>query len=155
MEGEILGEAEVEHQTELLPVLGDVPHTLVDQSSRPVTRHVTVGDEHTSPGRPPQPDDRLDELGLPIPVDAGEPDDLPRSNLERDAAHLLDLAVVEHVETSYVEQGLTGLCPLLLHAQEHLTPDHRAGQSLLRRALTRHSLDDLAAPEHRDPVRDL
>ena len=44
---------------------------------------------------PAQARDRVDQLALPVAVDAGDADDLARADVERDAAHLLDPAVVD------------------------------------------------------------
>ena len=40
--------------------------------------------------RAAQPGDRVDQLGLPVAVDAGDADDLAAAHVERHAAHLLD-----------------------------------------------------------------
>ena len=53
---------------------------------------------------------RVDQLGLPVAVDPGDADDLARPDLEREAAHLLDPAVVEHVQVLDVEQRCPSGC---------------------------------------------
>ena len=56
-------------------------------SSRPPTR-MTPRSARLQPGQ------SLDQLGLAVPVDSGDADDLAGTNLEGHAAHLLDAAVV-------------------------------------------------------------
>ena len=102
-----------------------------------------------------QPGERVDQLALAVSVDACEADDLSRAHLERDPAHRRQPALVEDVQILHLEQRLAGLGRLLVHAEEHLTPDHQRGQLLLGRALARKRLDLLAAPEDRHPVGDL
>ena len=99
--------------------------------------------------------DRVDQLGLAVVVDAGDPDDLAGAHLERDAAHLLDPAVVEHVQVLDLEQRLAGLRHGLLDPEDHLAADHQLGEAGLGRALARHRVDLLAAAQDADPVGDL
>ena len=54
-----------------------------------------------------------------------------------------------------LEQRLARIGRPLVDAEQHVPADHRAGKRLLGRALPRHGLDHLAAPEDGDPVRDL
>ena len=54
-----------------------------------------------------------------------------------------------------LEQDVARLRRLLLDAQEHLAADHRARERRLGRALARHRLDLLAAPQDGDAVGDL
>src|SRR5204863_389506 len=71
------------------------------------------------------------------------------------AADGWEAAVVEHLEVLDLEQRLARLRRLLLHAQEHLAPDHEARELLLRRPRCRERLDHLPAAEDRHPVGDL
>ena len=57
--------------------------------------------------------------------------------------------------SSTSSSSLARLRRRLLDAQQHLAADHRAGERLLGRALARHRLDLLAAPQDGDPVGDL
>ena len=84
-----------------------------------------------------QPGHRVDQLGLAVPVDAGDPDDLPGAHLERDAAHLLDPAVVEDAQAVDAEQRLSGVGGVLSDAQQDVAADHQPRQALLRRARRR------------------
>ena len=118
-------------------------------------RHVLAGDAHRAGGDAAEACDRVDQLGLTVPVDPGEADDLARANAERDAAHLLDPAVVVDAEIRDLEERLRRLRRRLRDAQQDLSADHEAREALLRRALRGQRLDQLAAAEHRDPVGDL
>ena len=103
----------------------------------------------------PQPGERVDHLRLAVPVDARDADDLAGAHLERDAAHLLEAAVVVDAEALDLEQRLAGLGRGLLHPEEHLASHHQAGEARLRRALGRQRLDELAAAQDGDPVGDV
>ena len=59
------------------------------------------------------------------------------------------------VEVVDREQHVARLRRRLLDAEQHVAADHRARERLLGRALARHRLDRLAAPQHGDPVGDL
>ena len=83
------------------------------------------------------------------------PDDLPRPHLERDAAHLLDLAVVDHVQVADLEERRARVGRALLDPEHDLAPDHQLRQAGLGRALARDGVDLLAAAEDADPVGDL
>jgi hypothetical protein len=113
------------------------------------------GDRHRAALDLLQAGKRVDELRLAVAVDARDPDDLAGPNVEGDASHLLDPAVVANVEVSHLEEDVAGVPGLLLDAQENLASDHRARERLLGRACPRHSLDRLAAAQHRDAIRDL
>ena len=117
--------------------------------------HRLPGDLDRAALDPAQPGDRLDQLGLPVAVDAGDADDLPGSDRERDAAHLGDAAVVDDVEVLDREQDVARLARRLLDLEQHLAADHRASERRLGRTFARHRLDLLAAPEDRDAVGDL
>ncbi len=102
-----------------------------------------------------QPRDRVDQLGLPVAVDAGDADDLPTAHLEREPAHLLEPTIVAHVQVLDPEQRLARCRHTFLDAQQHLAPDHQPGELLLGRPSGRQRLDLLPAPQHRHPVGDL
>ena len=77
-------------------------------------RDVLAGHGYPARGHLAQPGHGVDQLGLAVAVDAGDADDLSRPHVEREAAHLLDAAVVEHVQVLDLEQrrrsGWTGPC---------------------------------------------
>ena len=68
----------------------------------------------------------------PLPSTPGDADDLAGADLERDAAHLLDLAIVDDAEAFDDEQRLAGLPGGLVDAEQHLAADHQARQPLPR-----------------------
>jgi hypothetical protein len=102
-----------------------------------------------------QPGERVDQLALAVPVDAGDADDLAAPHLERDAAHGLEAAVVEHGQVLDVQERLARLRRPFLDPQQHLAPDHRAREPGLRPPLARDRLDELATAQDADPVGDL
>ncbi len=102
-----------------------------------------AGEGHAARGRLSEARERLDELGLTVPVDACDADDLPRTHAEADAAHRREAAVVLDRELLDLEEGLARRRRLLVDLQHHFAPDHQACQSLLRRALARNRVDEL------------
>ncbi len=90
----------------------------------------------------------------PLPSTPAMPDDLARAHVEGDAAHGLEPALVAHLQVLDLEQRLTRLRRRpLVDAQQHLAPDHERREAVLGRALARHGLDRLAAPQDRDRGR--
>ena len=69
-----------------------------------VVRDVLAVDAHGTRVDRPQPGERVDQLRLAVPVDAGHADDLAGPHLERDAADLLDTAVVVDAKALDLEQ---------------------------------------------------
>jgi hypothetical protein len=121
----------------------------------PASRDSLLPDRDRPAGHATEAGERVDELRLPVAVDAGEPDDLARSNFERDPTHGLECAIVENGEVLDDEQSVARLRPLLLDLEQHLAADHEPGESALGRALPWDRLDRLPAPEDRDAVGDV
>ena len=146
---------EVEHEPAPLPVLGDVAEARVERvahacavmSSPSIVIVPAFGDR--------RPGDRVDQLGLAVSVDARDADDLAGADLERDAAHLLDPAVVHDLQVLDHEQRLAGLGGDLVDAQQYLPADHQPGEALLGRARRGQRVDLLPAPQDGDPVGDV
>ena len=78
--------------------------------------------------------DRLDQLALAVPVDAGDADDLARPHLERHAAHGLEPAAVVHDQVANREERLARLGGALLDVEQHRPADHQLGELALGRA---------------------
>ena len=130
-----------------------IPASSLPRTSAPVTsRPSTFTVPATAAAQPGQ---RLHQLALAVVVDAGDADDLARAHLEGDALHGGQPAVVDHLEVGDLEQRLARLGRLLGDAEEHVAPDHHARERLLGRALGRHRLDLLAAPQHAHAVGDV
>ena len=155
MKRDVLGERELEHETSPVPVLGDVAEPLVEMFPCRRPRQLAAVDDDPARGRMAEPGERVDELRLAVPVDARDPDDLAGANLERDPAHHLETAVVDHVYVLGLENRSTRLGRLLLHPEEHLPADHHPREARLGRAGPRDGVDLLAAAEDGDQIRDL
>src|SRR5262249_7251880 len=146
VEGYVLGDRELEHEPSSLPVLGDMPDARVERLPRGGMLEAAPGDGHAAAVDPLETGQRVYQLGLAVSVDTRDPDDLPRANVERNAADFLDPAVVADVQVADFEEYVARLAGLLLDAKEHFPPDHRLRERLLGCALARHGLDGLAAP---------
>jgi hypothetical protein len=66
----------------LVAVLRDVGDAGVADLGDGATREVVALERDASARRRPQPDDRLRELALTVPLDAGDAEDLARADLE-------------------------------------------------------------------------
>ena len=107
------------------------------------------------PRRLAQPDDRLDQLVLAVAGDPGDAEDLARADLEVDAVDDLVAAVVLDGQALDLERRAGRVRFAAIDRQRDLAADHQLGEVFLVR-LGRDALaDDLAAPDDRDPVRDL
>ncbi len=124
-------------------------------SRGPSAGDVASGDAHRAVVGLAQPHDRLDQLALAVGVDAGDADDLARAHVERDAAHRGQPAVVTRREPVDLEQRLARLVLGLLDPQQHVAADHQPRQRALGRALGRHGVDHLAAPQDGHAVGDV
>ena len=156
VERDVLGDREVEHEAAPLAVLRDVAEAGVEVLAR-ARRCVTSSPAERRRARSsalPQAGDRVDELGLAVAVDAGDPDDLAGAHVERDAAHLLEPAVVANVQVLDLEQRLAGRRRRLvdLRAAPRGRPSAGRGSPRSRPAAgTR--LDHLPAAQHGDRGR--
>ena len=103
----------------------------------------------------PQARDGLDQLALPVGVDAGQADDLAGPHLQVEAAHGGQAAVVDHVQVSHLEHRLARRVLGLVDPQQHVATDHQRGQAALGGALGRHRVDPLAAPQDGHAVGDV
>ena len=101
---------------------------------RPCRRRVTVPLADA-----PQAGDRVDQLGLAVAVDAGDPDDLARAHLEaRRRLHRLEPAVVEDVQVLDLEQRLAGRRPAVFSTRSSTSrPTISRARLVLGRALAR------------------
>ena len=97
---------------------------------------------------------RLDQLALPVAVDARDADDLAGADVHREPAHRVQAAIVAHPQVPHREHRLAGMRGAALDVEQHVAPDHQLGQAALARALAVDRRDLLAAPEHRDAVGD-
>ena len=155
---DVLGEREVEHEPAPVAVLGDVADPGVEHPPRrsvPLDRRAADRDR-TLLDRARSPVIASIKLGLAVAVDAGDRDDLAAAHVEGDAAHLLEPAVVEHVEVVELERDLARRAPASCRragAPRGRPSSARATSSV---APSRGTVSiRLAAAEDGDPVGDL
>ena len=98
---------------------------------------------------------RLDQLGLPVAVDACEADDLAAASFERDSSHHLEATIVRCVQIAHGEHRVGRRRGRLVDSEEHLPANHHSRERLLRRAGSRDRLDHLAPPQDGDAIGDL
>ena len=82
MQRDVLRDRELEHEPAPLAVLGDMPHSRVEHlPGRGVAELAACDPNRAAPHRA-QARDRVDQLGLPVAVDARDADDLAGANVE-------------------------------------------------------------------------
>ncbi len=118
-----------------MPVLVDEAQALLAPPRGRVSRHVRRAHEHGAGAREPDPRERLDELGLTVPLDARDPEDLALPHLEAHFAHGREPPARERGEARHAENGLAGVRPGLVDVHEHGTADHELGDLLGGRLL--------------------
>src|SRR5207247_9680313 len=77
VEAAVLRDRELEDEAAALAVLRDVPEARVEHLARAGVRDVAAGDRDPPPARLAQPRERVDQLALPVAVDARDTDHLP------------------------------------------------------------------------------
>ena len=152
---EVLGERELEYEPAPVPVLRDVTQPVLEERVRARAGQVLAGDGDRARARLAQAGDRVDQLGLPVAVDAGDRDDLAGADAERHAANRLEAAIVVDVKVVDLQQHVARLRRRLVDAKQHVAADHHPRQQRLGRARAVDRVDLAPAPQHGDAVGDL
>ncbi len=147
--------------TDAVAIFGHDAHAALRQLAGGASRDVLPADEHASGRGRDQPGQDVPELALPVALDAREPDDLARPDLEAhvepdDAGVVLPLEVLE-LQPGRLARARRHGARLLGQAgveRAHLATDHRAHQRAQVRVLHRDRLDHAAAAHDRRLVRD-
>ena len=149
-EHRVLPQRHVEDEALLVPVLGDVAHPGVADVEHRAPRDRRPLELDRAGCRRAQPDQGLRQLALPVALDAGHTQDLPRVDLE---THAVQLPLAGEVLDP--QDRLADLHRRLLEPEQHGPAHHHLGQLRLG-GLGGSCLADHSSPaEHRDPVRDL
>ena len=154
-EDQVAGHRVVQDQARAAPVLGDVGDARGADGGGVERGDVTVAEPDPACGRPAGAGQHLHQLALPVALDAGDAEDLARSELERDALQRRYALVRARGQVVDRHHHRTRSRRLLVDAQQHLAPDHQRGDLLLVRVLCREMADHTAAPHHRDAVGDV
>ena len=156
VQGDVLGDRELEHEAAPLPVLGNVaePGLEVPVSAR--GRDVLAGDRHASRRRPcAGPSSRRSARSARCRRCRRARRSRRPGRRARGRAPSRSRGRRTRAGPSTSSSVSRRIRRALLDAQQHLAPDHQAGEALLGRAGRRQRLDLLAAPQHGDPVGDL
>jgi len=94
VEHQVLGDVECENQAEPLTVLRDVGDVGIVHRTGRGQGHVDSIELDVTAQRIDEPGERLDQLGLAVALDPGDPNDLARPDLE---AHMIDRSVLPFV----------------------------------------------------------
>jgi len=148
-------EREVEHETVLVPVLGDVAHAGLGAFPDGGARDVPAAEADLARGLLLEARERVNELGLAVALDARETDDLAAAHLKR---NVLDGVVLVHLgghrEVLDVEHDLAGGLVRLVDDKADGTADHHGGELLHRGVLRVDGADALALAQDRAAVGD-
>ena len=138
------------------PVLRNVRDSRVDSCPRVARVRDAALDPDFARGRMTHPADRLRELSLPVPGDAGDGQDLAGPNRERHVLQGRFPAIALGAEALDLEHDLAEGGPVALGSPRRLdlSPDHQARELLQRRVGDRDRRHRLAASEDRDAVGD-
>ena len=135
-------------------VLGDVADAVGQALPGALSADVLSLERHPAGGRRHQPEQGLDQLGLAVPLYAGDAEDLPASHVERDTVDHGVPAVVDHGEVVDHQDDVVG-CPVgLVDGELDRSADHQLCQLGLAGGLRCRRGDDRATADHGDPVRD-
>ena len=145
LEHQIVLERIIEHQTVLVPVLGDVAHAHHAALPDGSVGNILAAQANLSAHHRLQTGQAVDQLRLAVAVDAGDADDLAAPDVERNAAHgviLVDLGGDDHVLD--LKHGLARLHVLFLDLEVNLAANHH-GRKLFERRVSRVDRADAAA----------
>ena len=106
LEDDVRRDAEARRDAGVQPVLGDVRDARRDRLARVAAAQAAAVDRDDARGERPEARDRLSELALAVPRDAGDAEHLARTHLERDVANRIEAAVAGRGEAFRPEQDL-------------------------------------------------
>ncbi len=153
-EDEVVADRIVQDQGAVVAVLGDVGQPGLVAAIDRVLGDLAAADLDAAAVGPAQPDNRLDQLALPVALDAGDAEDLAGAHRQRHAAHRRRAARAGDVEVAHLEHGVADLGRSLLDAQQDRAPDHGARDVGGRQPAALHLGHHRAAAHDRDPVGD-
>ena len=153
VEHQVLAHAEAADVAVVGAVLGDVADPALQALARPVPGDLLAVEEHPSLVGAHEAQQRLDQLGLPVALDPGDPEDLTGPGLEGDVLDHLVAADVDDRDVLGAQHRRAGLGLGLVDGQLDRASDHQLGQLGLA-GVRGGGPHDLAAADHRDPVAD-
>ena len=142
-EDEVVGQRVIEHEPALQAIGRHMRDTALLDGAWGEAAQVQAGVLHGPLDDASQPGQRLDELVLPVALDARHAHDLPAAHRQGKAAHGGQAAVVLDLEVRDLEHGRAGTRGPLRHLEEHGPADHELRQlgdgRLRRHALAHHA----------------
>src|SRR6516225_165071 len=114
VEDEVVGDREVGYQAVLRPVLRDVADARVEPGTGRGVAQIGAVKPYRA-GRGPQAYQRLAQLGLAVPLDAGHAQNLTGPHLEGHVAHRLLTALPRHTQVLDVKYHIARLGGFLAH----------------------------------------
>ena len=135
-----------------LAVLRDVPEPVLDERARQLRSCIHLAEENFPRERMAQPGDSFSQLGLPVALNARNPQDFSFLNLKRDVPDDLDAPVVAHGKPFNAQSRFFRMGFPLWHGQDHLSPDHHRCQLAAGDLLRGDCADHFPGSHDRDPV---
>src|SRR6266851_5239618 len=154
-ENEVVGDRIVQDEADATPVLRNVPDPRLALFARISGGHVNVAKENLAAGRTPCARQHLHQFALPVALYARNPEDLPLSKLERDAAQGGDASVGVRGQVLDAKRDGPRRRRFLVHPQQHRATDHHRGDLLLVGLLGDQVTHHLAAAHDGDAVGDV
>ena len=152
LEHHILLKGEIENETVLVPVLGNVAHIAAAAADRGLG-DVLAAEGDRSGAHPVKAGETVDKLGLSVSVDTGYADDLARADGERNVVNGVALVqMARDAKTADFKNDLAGLCRGFVHLELNGAADHHVAELLLISIGGIHRADAAALSEDGDPV---
>ena len=95
--------------------------TVVEVFANRLASHIRTCERDAAALRSAQAGERVDQLGLTVPVHAGDAHDLTCPDLERDVSHLLETAIVTDGKPFDLEERFPDGVGRLVHPEQNLT----------------------------------
>ena len=105
------------------------------------------------PLKRPDAGERLQQFRLAVAGDARDADDLALAQNERNILDAVTPRSSRTARSAHLEHDPAGMRRALVDLEDHLAADHRVGELRRRSLRGLEGRDDLAAPHHRDAIR--
>ena len=143
-----------EHKPVLVPVGRDVRHACVRAAADALVRDLLAAERDVAARDAVKPRDALDQLRLPVAVDACDADDLTRAHVKADVFNSRFLMQMgRHRKIAHLEDRRAGVTFVFDDLKLHRSADHHSGQLLLGDVRRVDRADAFSLAQNRHAVR--
>ena len=154
LEHDVLLQRVAEYKPVLVPVGGDVRHARVRTAADALVRDLPAAEPDVAARDAVKPRDTLDQLRLPVAVDARDADNLTRAHVKADVIHRRFLVQAGgDGQAAHLEDRRAGVTFVLDDLELYRSADHHGGQLLLGDVRRVDRADALALAQDRHAVR--